>query len=74
VPNLQDGIEYAFKLRVFCGSRGSDWTAERNCIPGAVTGSGLGGFSALPLRSLLRMVFASLFAVVRAKLGYRRNM
>jgi hypothetical protein len=74
VPNLQDGIEYAFKLRVFCGSRGSDWTAERNCIPGAVTGSGLGGFSALPMGSLLRMVFASLFAVVRAKLGYRRNM
>jgi hypothetical protein len=74
VPDLKDGVEYAFKLRAVCGSRRSGWTRESTCIPGAVTGSGLGGFSALPLRSLLRMVFTSLIAVVRARLGNRRNM
>ena len=73
IPNLQDGKTYLFKLRAVCGSNYSAWTGETACTPGAVSGSGLSGFSGLPWRSLLRLVTASLVSVVRAWLGYRRN-
>jgi hypothetical protein len=74
VTGLDDGVEYIFKLRVLCGEQRSDWTVERTCIPGAVSGSGVGGFCQVPLWALVRMVAASLISVMRARLGYRRNM
>jgi len=70
VTNLQDGREYTFKLRAACGSRRSEWTKEETCTPGQVSGSGVSGFSALPLRALVRMVVGSLVSVVRARCGW----
>ena len=67
VSGLEDGKEYRFKLRFGRGAHFSDWTPEQACIPGAVTGSGLGTLGALPLWSLLRMVAGSLWLVVRTK-------
>jgi hypothetical protein len=66
VTGLEDGKEYFFKLRAVCGSQFSSWTEEHSCIPGAVTTSGLGSLSALPLKSLLRLLAGSLISVIRA--------
>ncbi len=56
-----------FKLRAICGSKFSEWTPEQPCIPGAVTGSSLGGnLAQLPLKALIRLVAGSLWSVVRA--------
>jgi hypothetical protein len=72
---LVDGKEYAFKVRAICEvSAGGEalrsaWTEERTCIPGAVTEAALGGLaSRLPMRTMAKMVFASLKAVIRAKI------
>jgi hypothetical protein len=54
-------------MRARCEARLSDWTAEQACVPGAVTGAGLGGgLASLPLRALVRMVAGSLWSVLRA--------
>ena len=48
VPGLVDGRNTSLN----CGrpaGRISDWTQEQACVPGAVTGSGPGSFTALPL-------------------------
>jgi hypothetical protein len=66
---LEDGQAYIFKLRAVCGSRFSEWTQEQTCIPGAVTGSDIGGgFTQLPLRALVKLVGGSLWSVLRARL------
>jgi hypothetical protein len=64
---LEDSQEYRFRLRAICGEVRSDWTPERSCLPGAVTGSDVGGgFSQLPLRALVRLVTGSLWSVLRS--------
>lgn len=69
VPGLQDGREYAFKLRAFCGERTSAWTEEQRCAPGAVSGSNVGsGFALLPVRALVRLVVGSLWSILRSTL------
>jgi hypothetical protein len=67
VMGLEDGQHYVFKLRATCGTHYSDWTQEQACVPGAVTGSGLGSLAALPLRSLVRLIAGSLWSVLRAR-------
>jgi len=67
IPDLEDGKEYLFKLRAVCGQRFSNWTGEQACVPGAVTGSGVGSLTNLPLRSLFRLIAGSLWSVIRAR-------
>jgi len=72
VPGLEDGREYAFRLRAACGPRFSAWTEEQTCVPGAVLVSSMGGgFAQLPLRSLLKLIGGSLWSVVRARFARR---
>jgi hypothetical protein len=71
VTGLQDKQVYIFKLRAACGSSLSDWTAEQTCVPGAVTGSGLGSLAALPIWSLLRVIARSLWSVLKVKVRIR---
>jgi hypothetical protein len=67
LSDLKDGQEYVFKLRSACGSRLSDWTQEQTCVPGAVTGSNVGGgFALLPMRALVKLVTGSLWSVFRS--------
>lgn len=73
VTGLEDGQEYSFKVRAACGLRLSDWTEEQACVPGAVTGTGLGNLAALPVRSLLRLVAGSLWSVIRARFANRNK-
>jgi hypothetical protein len=74
IEDLQDGKEYVFKVRATCqapagGSpRCSAWTEERTCVPGAVTAGPVGAMlGRLPIRAMIRMVFASIGAVIRAR-------
>jgi hypothetical protein len=73
VTGLEDGQETIFKLRAACGQCLSEWTGEQVCIPGAVTGSGLGNLTTLPLRSLFRLITGSLWSVIRARLINRNH-
>ena len=68
VTGVEDGQEYLFKLRAACGSKFSKWTHEQTCVPGAVTGSGLGSLAMIPIGLLVRMVARSLWSVIRARL------
>jgi hypothetical protein len=74
INGLQDGREYVFKVRATCkapagdGSLLSDWTEERTCIPGAVVAASAATMlSRLPIRALIKMVFSSIGAVIRAR-------
>ena len=74
IAGLEDGKEYVFKVRATCeapagGSpRCSAWTEERTCIPGAVTAAPVGAMlSRLPIRAMIKMVFASSGAIIRAR-------
>jgi hypothetical protein len=73
VGGVEDGREYLFKLRAVCGSKVSGWTGEQTCVPGALTGSGLGGLSAIPIGLLVRVVARSLWALVRARFRSERR-
>lgn len=67
VPGLEDGREYDFKLRAICGPCLSDWTQEQSCVPGAVSGSDIGGgFALLPARALIKLITGSLWSVFRS--------
>jgi hypothetical protein len=68
VGGLEDGRAYVFRLRAVCGEVLSAWTGEQACVPGALTGSGLGGLSAIPIGLLVRVVARSLWAFIRAGL------
>jgi hypothetical protein len=69
VTGLPDGQACRFKLRAACGEVRSPWTEERSCVPGEVTGRGLGfQLTDLPIRSLLRLIGTSVVSVVRARL------
>jgi len=67
ILGLEDGQEYQFKMRTACGQRHSDWTGEQACVPGAVTVTGVGSLTMLPLRSLFRLIAGSLWSVIRAR-------
>lgn len=75
IDGLEDGKKYLFKVRSVCADpaggepRRSAWTEERACIPGAVMAAPVGAMlSRLPVRAMVRMLFASLAAVLRARL------
>ncbi len=75
ISGLEDGKAYFFRLRAVCESPGregplySAWTEERACIPGAVAAVPVGAMlSRVPAGAMVRMVLASLGAVVRARL------
>jgi hypothetical protein len=79
IDGLADGAAYRFKVRATCAApagdspRRSAWTEERTCVPGAVTAAPAGALlSRVPMRAMLKMVFASLGAVVRERLARRR--
>jgi hypothetical protein len=74
INGLEDGKEYIFKVRAICEvpeggrSRYSVWTEECTCIPGAVTVAPVGAMAKrLPIRAMIKMVFASLGAVIRSR-------
>jgi hypothetical protein len=73
VTGLENGQEYVFKLRAACGSKYSKWTHEQACVPGALTGSGLAGLSAVPIWLLIRVLVRSLWAVIRVRLKIDRR-
>ena len=68
---LMDGKAMVFKLRALSGARYSDWTSEQVCIPGPVRNMPVAPMLAsVPPASLIRLILASLGAVLRA-LFYR---
>lgn len=80
IDGLEDGKKYLFRVRAVCEdpvggeTRRSAWTEARACVPGAVTASSVGAMlSRLPVGALFRMVFASLGAVIRARLQQSRS-
>jgi hypothetical protein len=73
IEGLQDGQPYLFKVRALCETsngeiRYSAWTEEQKGIPGAVQShSLLAGIRRLPIGAFVRLVAASLWAVVKAR-------
>ncbi len=79
ISDLKDGARYVFKARAVCENplngqvRYSEWTEERMGIPGAVVPASLAaGIHRLPIKALIQLVFASLWAVLRARLRGKR--
>jgi hypothetical protein len=66
--DLKDGQAMQFKIRCLRGDSCSPWTAEQTCASGAVTDSSVTSmFSSVPLRTLLRIVGASIWSVIKAR-------
>jgi hypothetical protein len=74
IDDLADEEAYLFKVRATCAApaggdpRCSAWTAERTCVPGAVTAAPAGAqLGRPPIRAMVTMVFASLGAAIKAR-------
>jgi hypothetical protein len=68
MDGLVDGQPLSFRMRSLRGTVFSDWTTEQACTPGAVTGSSiLAMLEHLPLWTLVKVIAADLWSLVRAK-------
>ncbi|MCS7011585.1 MAG: fibronectin type III domain-containing protein [Anaerolineales bacterium] len=74
IDGLEEGKEYLFRVRSVCAHPEgkeplrSAWTQERACTPGAVTAAPIGAMlSRLPVKAMLKLVFLSVKATLRAK-------
>lgn len=68
LDGLVDGQPMQFKIRAWRGDVCSAWTPEQTCTPGAVTDSSVTSMlGSVPLWTLLRVVVASVWSVLRAR-------
>lgn len=68
LEGLVDGQPLQFRMRSRRNAAASDWTAEQTCTPGAVTGSSIPSMlRGIPFWTLLRLVGASLWSVIRPR-------
>ena len=68
IDGLEDGHPMQFRIRSTRGTARSGWSVEETCSPGAVTDSSVTSMlGSVPLRTLLRVVAASIWSVLRAK-------
>ena len=68
MDGLVDGKPMQFRMRSRREEITSAWTAERTCIPGAVTDSSvLGMLGRIPLGGMAKIIALSLWSLVRAK-------
>jgi hypothetical protein len=75
LTGLVDGQPLVFKIRSLRGEAASAWATEQPCTPGAVTDSSVTSMlSRIPKRTLVKMVAASLWSLLRAKFQSRGSL
>jgi len=68
IDGLVDGQPMQFKMRAWRGDACSAWTPQRTCTPGAATGPSVTSMlGRVPVWTLLRVVVASVWSVLRAR-------
>lgn len=68
MDGLADGRPVQFKMCAWRGDACSAWTPKRTCTPGAVMGSSVTSMlGAVPVWTLVRVVAASVWSVLRAR-------
>ena len=68
MDGLVNGKAMQFKIRAFRADMQSEWTAEQTCVPGALTDSSvLSMFGRIPVLKLVKVIFLSLWSLVRAR-------